>query len=121
VSEQRSGSLVVEAVCAVQALVDAGVSLDGHDDHGPYRRSWGECIAALAAERDEAVRQRDELRAVLEPLLEQERDRTRGPCAFCRRMHCGDTDDHAPNCPVLPAVGDTLLGRDRAPAPPEGP
>jgi hypothetical protein len=64
-------------------------------------------------ERDEAVRQRDELRRVLEPLLDDPHFGADDWCVFCY------DGDHALDCPVLRA--DELLGRDRPPASPEGP
>jgi hypothetical protein len=83
-------------------------------------------------DRNEAIRQRDELRRIIEPLLDDPIDRYEsstmwGRCLFCTRVQPvvdrGPTrppllDDDAPeehhsDCPVLRRA--TLLGRDRAP------
>lgn len=79
---------------------------------------------AMRAERDEAIRQRDEARAVLAPLLDDPwRNESEGPywaldwfqeCVWCASR----APDHAADCPVLRR--DALLGRDQAPAHPEG-
>lgn len=67
-------------------------------------------------ERAEAIRQRDEARAILAWLLEDPCIvGEEGVCVFCYAEYA----DHTPDCPVLRK--DALLGRDRATAPPEGP
>lgn len=74
--------------------------------------------AALKVERDEARRQRDELRVILAPLLDDwfrvtpERATAIGVCRFCHEDQpiSGSTlIEHAAGCPVLRR--DALLGR----------
>lgn len=71
-------------------------------------------MVRLTDECDEAIRQRDELRAVLAPLLTSRRD----DCLFCGVKTLVGGRMHRSDCPVLRR--DALLGRDRAPAHPEG-
>lgn len=75
---------------------------------------------ALQAQRDEAIRQRDQLRRILEPLLDTMAtvpNRWVDGCHFCDGPFT-DGEIHALDCPVLRR--DALLGRERAPAPPAG-
>lgn len=70
----------------------------------------------LRRQRDEAVAQRDELRAVLAPLLARPYADDRDGCLFCESTlswldYDADlVDEHRPGCPVLRR--DALLGRE---------
>lgn len=73
----------------------------------PYRR--------MAEQVDALTRQRDALQRVLEPLLKSREDK----CVFCGVTTLFGGRMHRSDCPALPANRDRLLGRYRAPAPPE--
>lgn len=70
---------------------------------------------------DAAVRERDELRRLIAPLLDAVNADDAGAwCIFCRRAASVTWRiEHAPDCPTRPDIRGRLLGRDRAPAPPE--
>jgi hypothetical protein len=76
---------------------------------------------AMRVERDEAVRQRDQLRAFAQALLDDPVPwLLNGRCRLClAQVAFGAHAQHGDDCPVNRR--DEILGRDRAPTHSEGP